>query len=144
MDDLTAKAVEAIKKKVSEEPYAGRMRMRLIDLEPGHAVVEMALDVDSANMLGSPHGGAIFSLIDEAFEASSNSHGTVAVALSCNVSYLRAPRIGDVLRAESKEVSRSRTIGTYFIEVRDTEGQLIATCDAMAYRKSDPLPFISG
>ena len=67
-----------------------------------------------------------------------------AVALNCSVSYLRAPSIGGTLRAESREVSLSRRIGTYFIEVRNTDGQLIATCDAMAYRKPDPLPFLHG
>ena len=102
----------------------------------------MAFGEETANISGGAHGGALFSLIDEAFEVSSNSHGTVAVALNCNVSFLKAPRIGDVLRAESREVSQSRRIATYFIEVRNTEGQLIATCDAMAYRKPDPLPFL--
>lgn len=48
----------------------------------------------------------------------------------------------DGRRAESREVSLSRRIGTYFIEVRDSSGQVIATCGAMAYRKPDPLPFL--
>lgn len=142
MDDLPKRATEAMERRFHEEPYARKMGMRLLHLEPGHAVVEMAFGEETANIMGAPHGGAIFSLIDAAFELSSNSHGTIAVALNCSVSYVRAPAIGDVLRAESREVSLSRRIGTYFIEVRNANGQVIATCSAMAYRKPDPLPFL--
>jgi acyl-CoA thioesterase len=143
MDDVGSAAIEAIKKRFPDEPYAGKLGLKLLDLGPGHAVVETKFGEDSANMMGGPHGGAIFSLIDSAFELASNSHGTIAVALHCGVSYLQAPRIGDVLRAEAREVSLSRRIATYFIEVRDSAGDLIATCDAMAYRKPEVLPFLS-
>ena len=49
---------------------------------------------------------------------------------------------GDTLRAEAREVSRSRRISCYHIEVKNEKGDLIATCQAMAYRKKDPLPFM--
>lgn len=142
MEGQSNPVIEAIERRFHQEPYACRMGMKLVGLQPGRAVIEMAFGAGTANMLGGPHGGAIFSLIDAAFELSSNSHGTVALALNCNVSYLRASAIGDILRAESREVSLSRQIGTYFIEVRNAAGDLIATCDAMAYRKADPLPFL--
>jgi len=48
------------------------------------------------------HGGAIFTLIDEAFEISCNSHGTVAVALNVNITYHRAPSPNSTLRAEAR------------------------------------------
>ena len=134
---------QAIQQKVAEEPYARQLGLRLIELEEGHAVVEMTLIPEMENIFEMAHGGAIFSLIDEAFELAVNSHGTIAVALSMSVTYTAPPRIGDLLRAEAREVSRSRRTGTYSIQVKDGEGALIAVCQAVAYRKDDPLPFLA-
>lgn len=135
--------IERIRRQVENEPYAGKLGLRLLELEPGRAVVEMAPRDDVANILGMTHGGAIFSLIDEAFQVSCNAYGTVAVALSMTLTYHSPPRADATLRAESREIHRSRKTGTYIIRVTDDRGSLIATCQALAYRKQEPLPFLS-
>jgi acyl-CoA thioesterase len=140
MDDTV---LSAIKRQVEKEHYARKLGLKLILAEPGHAIVEMAPGEDLANIFGMTHGGAIFSLIDEAFQVSCNSHGTVAVALNVTVTYHRPPDRGGTLRAESKEVHRSPKTGTYDIRVTDDKGALIASCMALAYRKGEKLPFLS-
>jgi acyl-CoA thioesterase len=139
MDD---KALAAIKKRVEEEPYAQKLGLSLILLEPGHAIVEMSSSEGLENIFGMAHGGAIFSLIDEAFQVSCNAHGTVAVALNMTVTYHIPPGKDGVLRAESKEIHRSAKTGTYEIKVTDDKGRLIASCMALAYRKGERLPFL--
>jgi acyl-CoA thioesterase len=134
--------IPAIKKQVEKESYAKKMGLKLVELGPGHAVVEMAPQDDNANIFGMTHGGAIFSLIDEAFQVSCNAYGTVAVALNMTITYHQAPGKDKVLRAESIEIHRSRKIATYDIKVKDDQGVLIASCMAVAYRKSDKLPFL--
>jgi acyl-CoA thioesterase len=94
------------------------------------------------NIFGMAHGGAIYSLLDEAFQTACNSHGTVAVALNMNVTYIQPPEPGVLLRAQAKEVSLTRKTATYAITVEDEDGNLIATCQALAYRKDRPLPFL--
>jgi acyl-CoA thioesterase len=138
------KVIERIRRQVEKEPYAAKMGLRLLDLAPGRAVVEMAPRDDVGNILGMTHGGAIFSLIDEAFQVSCNAHGTVAVALSMTLTYHEPPRADATLRAESREIHKGRRTGTYLIRVTDDRGALIATCQALAYRKQQPLPFLSG
>jgi len=137
MDDISA-----IEKQVEKEPFARKLGLRLIELAPGHAIVEMDPQEDLTNIFGMTHGGAVFSLIDEAFEVSCNAHGTVAVALSMTVTYHRAPDQKSRLRAESVEIHRSARTGTYEIKVTDEHNALIASCTALAYRKKDKLPFI--
>lgn len=136
------KAIETLIQATEEEPYARKMGIRTVSLEPGHAIVEMDSGDDDGNIFGMVHGGAIFSLIDEAFQLSCNSHGTVAVALNVNVTYHRPPDKKGILRAESIEVHRSRKTGTYDIKVTDQKDRLIASCMALAYRKGEPLPFL--
>jgi acyl-CoA thioesterase len=130
--------------KVKEEGYAEKMGLQLIDLEAGHAVVQMTPTSQDVNIHGIVHGGAIFSLIDEAFQISCNSHGTVALALSVSVTYHRAAEKGEKLRAESKEIHRSAKTASYDIKVTNEKGMLIASCQALAYRKREPLPFLEG
>jgi acyl-CoA thioesterase len=141
--NLSEKVFEAIRKKVESEPYAKKLGLKLRKLASGYSLVEMTPVPEMDNIFGMVHGGAIFSLIDEAFETASNSHGTVSVALQVSISYLRTPAAGATLFAEAKEVNRSRSVSHYEISVRDEEDNLIATSLAMAYRKKDPLPFLA-
>jgi acyl-CoA thioesterase len=131
----------AFHKKVSEEPFAKLLNITLKDVKEGYAVCEMEYTEQMDNIYGSAHGGAIFSLIDEAFEISSNSHGTIAVALNINVTYMKTPKKNTLLRAESKEINRTRRTASYEITVRD-DHNLIAVCQALVYRKDDPIPFL--
>jgi acyl-CoA thioesterase len=139
---MDEKVIEAIKQRVAAEPFARKLGLRLLRLEPGYALVEMDLKSDMVNIFGMAHGGAIFSLIDEAFEISCNAHGTVAVALNMTVTYHRPLTKGGLLRAESKEIYRSNKTATYEIKVTDGENILIASCQALAYRRKEKLPFL--
>ena len=134
---------EAIRRGVEREPYARNLGIRLVDLKRGWAVTEMEFSADMKNVFGMAHGGAIFSLIDEAFGAAANSWGTVALALNVNVTYVRPPSPGEILRAEAVEVDRSETASTCKIRVLGEDGQLIATAQATGYRKKEKLPFLN-
>lgn len=140
---MAERVIGAIFRQVEEEPYARKLGIRLLELEPGRAVVEMIPREDMENIFGMTHGGAIFSLIDEAFQVSCNAHGTVAVALSMTLTYHASPEQGRSLRAESREIHRSRKTGTYEIKVTDDRGALLASCQALAYRKGSVLPFLT-
>ena len=134
--------ITSLKQQVQKEPYSELIGTTLVELAPGRAVVEMRLRPELANLFSRLHGGAVFSLIDEAFELSSNSHGTIAVALSMAITYHNAPRLEGTLRAESKEIHRSRKTSSYEIKVWDQNRLLIASCQALAYRKEEALPFL--
>jgi len=133
---------EAIFKQVEREPFARKFGLKLLDLGEGYAKVEMMFTPDMGNIFGLAHGGALFALIDEAFETAGNSHGTVAVALNMNITYISSPAPGSRLVAEAKEFSRTRRTANYEIKVFDENNSLIASCQALVYRKGDPLPFL--
>ena len=136
------KVLASISRRVENEAYARKLGIRLVELNPGHAIVEMDSSEDDTNINGLIHGGAIFSLIDEAFQVSSNSHGRLAVALNVTVTYHQTPGKNSRLRAESKETHRSQKTGTYDIRVTDEKDNLIASCLALAYIKKAPLSFL--
>lgn len=134
---MDEKVKEFLTEKVAAEPYARHLGMRLLRVDVGYALVEMDFDETKRNIFGLAHGGAVFSLIDEAFEVASNSHGIMAVALNMNVTYMAAPKLGTILRAEAVEIHRTVRTASYQIRVTDAHGTLIALCQALVYRKKD-------
>jgi acyl-CoA thioesterase len=141
---MDEKVREAIFKKIEEEPFAQKFGIKLLDLDEGYSRVEMKFTPDMENFLGMAHGGALFALIDVAFETASNSHGTVAVALNMNITYIAPPSPESRLTAEAKEISRTQRTAVYDIKLMDDQNHLIASCEALVYRKGVPLPFLKG
>jgi acyl-CoA thioesterase len=134
---------DAIYGAVEKEPFARALKMKLVELELGYSAVEMTYDPSTMNNIyDRAHGGAIFGLIDEAFEAAGQTEGTVAVALNVSVTYVSSPKAGQRLRAEAREVSRTKKTAGFDIKVADKDGNLIATCQALAYRTGKPIPFL--
>jgi acyl-CoA thioesterase len=133
---------QAIFKKVETEPFAKKFGIRLLALDEGYSKVEMKLTPDMENLFGMAHGGALFALIDEAFETASNSHGTVAVALNMSITYTTPPAPGSRLVAEAKEFSGTQKTAVYDIKLSDDQNNLIASCQALVYRKGVRLPFL--
>lgn len=139
MDDRVKKAIF---KKMEEEPFSQKFGMKLIELDEGYSKVEMKFTQDMENFLGIAHGGALFALIDAAFETASNSHGTVAVALNMNITYISSPSLQSNLIAEAREISLTQRTASYDIKLFDEQKNLIAICSALVYRKGAPLPFL--
>lgn len=141
MAQVTESFLAEFKEKVAAQGIARHFGLELEDLAPGYAHVGMTCTPQMANILGMVHGTAIFALIDEAFQAAVNAYGTVAVALNMNLTFHQAPQQGERLTATTRELHAGRRTATYLIEVTDPQGGLVATCQALAYRKDQPLPF---
>ncbi len=139
---MDEKIKAAIFRQVAKEPFVQKFGLTLTALDEGYSKVEMTFTSDMENIFGMAHGGAIFALIDEAFETASNSHGTMAVALNMNITFVSSPTAGSKLTAEAREFSRTAKTANYDIKVLDEQGRLITSCQALVYRKGTPLPFI--
>jgi acyl-CoA thioesterase len=131
----------AFKERVAAQEISRFWHLELEEVGPGRAKVSMVCRPEMANILGMVHGSAIFALIDEAFQAAVNGHGTVAVALNMNLTFHAAAKMGERLTALTRELHAGRRTATYFIEVTGPQGRLIASCQALAYRKDMPLEF---
>jgi acyl-CoA thioesterase len=133
----------AIETAVVQEPFARSMGIELLNLEDGYSLVEMVYNPSRQNNIyGRAHGGAVFGLIDEAFETAGQTDGTVAVAMNVNVTYIASPEPGDRLHAEARRVAQTKRTANYDIKVTDSSGRLIAVCQALAYRTGKPIPFL--
>jgi len=140
---MDEKVREAIKNAVKRETFAQALNMKLIELEDGHSVVEMIYTPENMNnMHDRAHGGALFGLIDEAFETAGQTKGTIAVALNVNITYVTSPKPGSRLRAEANRVSETQKTASFDIKITDQDGTIITTCQALAYQTGKPIPFL--
>ncbi len=118
--------------------FAERANIELISLSPGQARAKMTLHPHHFNGYGTVQGGAIFTLADFVFAAASNSHGTVAVAINVSITFMKAAKTG-VLWAEAKEMSCNFKLGSYTVEVKDDQNELVALFQGLVYRKSEKI-----
>ena len=119
----------------SEDTFAKQIGMNLIEIRTGFARTTLLITDEKVNMYQMAHGGAIFSVADQACEAAGNSFGEPAVALQHSIHFLAAGRSGDLIEATAKVTNRSNRIGLIEFEVKNQEGLLLATGQQLIYFK---------
>ncbi len=100
--------------------------MRILEVAPGRARVEMTVRADMLNGQGTGHGGLTFSLADTAFAFACNSYNRRTVARVCEIRFRAPTRLGDVLVAEAVEQERGERSGRYEVTVRSGDA-VVAT-----------------
>ena len=140
-DDIAAERVRALAARTNLSRTLG---FSLLEGGAGHAALVLTVDERHLNAMGACHGGVIFALADEAFGMASNSHGIMAAGIDAHITYQVAVQAGDRLVATATEVSRSRRLAVYRVEVRKGEGVLVASFTGTVYvtgrHHEPPLP----
>ena len=122
-----------------KDRYARLLGMELEAVDEGYARVSMRVTSDMLNAVGLTHGGVTFGMADFAFAVASNSHGTVAVALTAQISYPAASREGDRLIAEAREENKTGRTGLYTVDVRTSDDKLVGLFTGTVFRRSDAI-----
>jgi acyl-CoA thioesterase len=110
--------------------FALHCHMETISIGVNEATVRMPIN-EKINALGTVHGGAIFSLADQAFALAANSSGDPQVAMSASISYLKPAR-GDLV-AKARLVGENRSTSVYEVLVYDGE-ELVAIFQGVGYK----------
>jgi len=115
------------------DPYMQLLGLETRVLEPGRAVVTARVRPEHLNIHGHCHGGFLYSLADAAFALASNSHGTPAVALTTQMLYFKAVKVGEHLEAHASEENLGQRTATYRIEIRNQE-RMVALFTGTVFR----------
>ncbi len=141
METPSTEFLQKLKEQAQGQKIAQHLGIVLEEVTPGSARASMVCREEMSNILGMIHGTALFALMDEVFQAAVNSHGTAAVALNLSLTFHQAPKFGERLTATGREVHTSRRLATCLIEVTTEDDRLIASCQALAYRKGTEIEF---
>jgi acyl-CoA thioesterase len=100
--------------------------IKLIDVGPGSACMQMRVRPDMLNGHATCHGGFIFTLADSTFAFACNSYNLQTVAAGCTIEFLAPACEGEVLEAHATEQARSGKTGVYDVVVTNADGKKIA------------------
>ena len=128
-----AKAQQRVARLAAKDRFADAIGVRFVDGGAGSARVAMTVREQHLNFNGTCHGGAIFALADAAFGLASNSHGAIAAGIDAHITYQEAAGLGDELAAVAVEVSRSRKLAVYRIDVTRADGVMISSFTGTVY-----------
>jgi acyl-CoA thioesterase len=121
-EDLARACAEAMWK---EDDASSGLGMKIVDIGPGRATLTMTVAPHMVNGQRIAHGGFIFTLADSAFAFACNSHNEKSVAAQGDITFIRPGKLGDVLTATAREISRNGRSGIYDVQVTAGE-QVIA------------------
>jgi acyl-CoA thioesterase len=125
-DDPASLARRSAEAMWAEDNASRGLGMRLERVEPGAAVLSMAITETMVNGHGTCHGGFIFLLADSAFAFACNSRNQKSVAQNCQIAFVAPGRLGMRLVAEARERHRGERSGIYDVTVKTDAGELIA------------------
>jgi acyl-CoA thioesterase len=101
---------EEIVNKSFNSPYHKLLKLELVELGKGMAVVEITVDESILNALGIAHGGATASLCDTAMGVAVRTVGALPTTVEMKVNYLAPGPIKERLRAVGKVIKEGKTI----------------------------------
>lgn len=131
--DSKAQAHERVTRFAAADPFVRSLGIECVDGGPGRAVVRLRIAERHLNFNGSCHGGVIFALADTAFGLAANAYGRVAVGIDTHTTFVAAVQRGDVITATATEMSRSRRIAVYRVEVAREDGTVVSTFTGTVY-----------
>lgn len=121
--------------------FATENGVELVEVTQGYAKARVLLTADHLNAGGACQGGVYFTLADLALAACMNSHGTLTVTTSANITFLR-PASKGCIWAEACEIVDHKRMPYGEVRITDDDGRLLAVFTASGFRKEGAtLPF---
>lgn len=117
----------------SKDGASQALGMQVVAISPTSATMTMTVRADMLNGHATCHGGFITTLADSAFAFACNAGNEMTVASGLTIDFVAPAREGDVLTAESVQVSHAGRTGVYDVTVRNQRGELVAVFRGRSY-----------
>ena len=121
-------------REINNAPFIRSFGMELVSItEDGEVRVTMDAS-DKHNALGSAHGGAVFTVADQAFAIASNLGPEHQVAMFASMTYIKPAR--GKLEAVAKKIGETKRTSVYEVKVFE-KGELVAIFQGNGYKLRD-------
>lgn len=109
-------------------PFLRGVGVTLREVGERHAMMTVRVTRRHANSMGGVHGGLIATLVDSVsfFPGPLLPSGRRCTTTNLQVSYLRAPRLGETLTARSELLHLGRRTASVVSRIEDEGGRLVA------------------
>ena len=124
------------------DEFARQNGITIVEVREGYARTQVSIEPRHLNAGGGVQGGVLFTLADLAFAAATDSHGTLTVTTTANITFVHSVGVGALVTAEAHEVVDHRRLPFCEVRITDRDGRLLAVFTASGYRKEGTqLPF---
>lgn len=128
MRQLNPQYLAAVRELANNCPYFRLLSMKIMELSPGHALIETTMEDKHLQAFGYAHGGAIASIVDtaafwSAFCDLDEDAGITTVDLKLN--FLAPVKEGKLI-ARGKRIKMGKTLGLGEAKITSESGNLIA------------------
>ncbi len=119
---------------INDAPFIRDFGIELLSISDA-GEVQITMDAsDKHNALGSAHGGAVFTIADQAFAIASNLGPELQVAIFASMTYIRPAR-GKLL-AIAKKIGETKRTSVYEVKVFEND-ELVAVFQGNGYKLKD-------
>lgn len=127
-------AVESLAKDSDNSSFARLMDLKTAKAERGYCLTRLTISEDKhLNFRGMTHGAVLFALADHACGLCANSMGRKSVLVNSNINMLANPVPGNVVEAEARMIHTDKKKGILDIDVKDSEGKILAKTLSVVY-----------
>jgi uncharacterized protein (TIGR00369 family) len=119
---------EAVRDGAYAFPLSELLGFRLVEVEPGHAVIELESREHHHNPMGTLHGGVLSTIADTSMGVAHSStlkEGESSTTIELKINFVRPVWHGK-LRAIGKVVKQGKTVTLLESDVLDEKGRLVA------------------
>lgn len=128
---------EAIKdriRRMNDAPFVRPLGIELVSIT-AEGEVRVTMDAsDKHNALGAAHGGAVFTVADQAFAIACNLGPELQVAMFASMTYLKPAR--GKLEAVARRIGETKRTSVYEVKVFE-KGELVAIFQGNGYKLVD-------
>ena len=125
---------QIVDKMMAGDAMSQWLGISIANCEAGQVTCQMTVREEMVNGFHIAHGGITYSLADSALAFSVNTYGIQSVSVETSISHTKPVKVGDVLSTKTRELSLSRKIGVYQVDVFNQELTLVATFKGTVYR----------
>ena len=125
---------QALKDFFLHDEFARQNGIEIVEIAEGYARTQVRIEPRHLNAGGFVQGGLLFTLADLAFAAATNSHGTLTVTSTANITFVRGAKSG-IISAQAQELVNHHHLPFCEVRVTDEAGNLLAIFTANGYRK---------
>ena len=127
-------AKRVVDKMINGDAFSQWLGIKVIEISEGKCTLEMTVRDEMTNGFNIAHGGIAYSLADSALAFAANSYGIQSMSIETSISHTKKVKSGDVLKAITKEVNKSKKTAIYYITITNQENMEIAHFKGTVYR----------
>ena len=127
-------AKRVVDKMINGDAFSQWLGIKVIEISEGKCTLEMTVRDEMNNGFNIAHGGFAYSLADSDLAFAANSYGIQSMSIETSISHTKKVKSGDVLKAITKEVNKSKKTAIYYITITNQENMEIAHFKGTVYR----------